>query len=214
MSDSNKQRIKELIQEINSNCKKVQSDFWKFNRTRFLEIDDLGGHTILGYKHDKDFIKSEFPEFHPQWIIAQRTAGRIEQAIGIPVGTISINYIEPLRQFYVRKNLGQSNKGSGTQKNKEGEQKIKEAWAIACTLAAPNPPSKKHIESAVDQMAAEGKAKPRVSRSTMEMNRRYRIKNQLEQLEFYQSRCQELEQENQNLKAELQNLKSQFRNVA
>lgn len=201
MSDNNqaKARIKELILEINTNCDRVQSEFWKFNRIRFLEIDNLGGHSVLGYKHDKDFLAAEFPKFHQQWVMAQRTAGRIEQVIGIPIGTVSSDYVEPLRQFYVRIPKGQSNTGSGTNSNPEGEKKIKQAWAIACDLAASNHPSKSHVEQAVHQMAERGEAKRTINRSTMSRKRRQSIKEIQQRLEELQIQYQQLESENQEL---------------
>lgn len=228
MSDKNESRIRELISEINDNCDRVQSEFWRFNRIRFLEIDDLGGHSTLGYRYDKDFLAAELPKFHPQWIMQQRTAGRIERVIGLPIGTVSADYIEPLRQFYVRTPKGQSNSGSGTNPNPEGERKIKQAWAIACELAAPNPPSKCHVEKAVAVMAERGEAKIVANRSTLTRKRRESIKSIREQLENLQNRCQELEAENQELmdykkfvdaeneklRTENKRLRSMFKSVA
>jgi len=203
MSGSTEQQIRELITEINNSGNKfvasvneLNTNLWQYNRTRFLQIDDLGGHSVLGYKHDKDFLATEIPQFHAQWIMIQRTTGRIERVLGLPVGTVSSDYFQPFRQFRVRKNKGQSNTGSGTTANPEGENKIKEAWAIACELAAPDFPSKTHIEQAVAQMAEEGKAKAIVNRCSLARKSRYFSKQQFEEL---QARCKELEEENQEL---------------
>ncbi|HEY9824877.1 MAG TPA: hypothetical protein V6D19_05475 [Stenomitos sp.] len=228
MSDSNELRIRELIAEINGNCdlfldesNRLNAKFWQFNRIRFLEIDDRGGHSVLGYKYDKDFLAAEFSRFHKQWVMAQRTAGRIERAIGLPVGTVSSDYVEPLRQFYVRTPKGQSNSGSGTNSNPEGEKKIRQAYAEACKLSAPNPPSKIHIEKAVAAMAERGEAKAVVNRSTYARKRRESINAIRKQLEELQEEIKELtdykkfvDAENERLRAENKRLKSMFKSVA
>ena len=209
-----KQRfVLRLIEDIRADVKdfvQVERRFWSRNRKRLLEIDDLGGPTILTdkseqpiYVDDLDFLIKEFPSFSPDWIRRQRASGRMERILGVE--TYSHNALMPLFQFRINIPLGRGKMGS--EENPEGVEKCKKAFELAKDISGLTVPSGKHIELAIKQMNVQGEAKPRERRSTQQIAERKanrKCKNELE------SHLRSLQQELERKDRELQEAKEKI----
>lgn len=171
IEENNIGKIQEIIKIINTE----QQSASMIARKGLCEIDDLGGYYILGYDTDREYLKNEFPQLYTGQLSRQRSCGRIEKILGVPIGTYSYNKLIPLMQFRImvpcgrksKRNLkGQFEKLETTttqsfKENPEGIAKVKQAYQIAQQLANNSIPSGQFLEKAIEIMAEQGLAKKR-----------------------------------------------------
>lgn len=156
-------KIKKIIATINE-AKEYTDRIGRVIRRGLIEIDKLGGHGVLGYSDDSSFLATEFPTYTVAYLKHMRSTGRIEEIIGVPVGTYSVDAIKPLQRFRILKPVGGNVKGVVSQKNvvnQAGVVQVLEAWAIAKSFsekAEREKPNRQDIRNAIAQMISAGQA--------------------------------------------------------
>ena len=87
---------KALTQEIKAQTQK----HWKMVRSLLIQLEEGGGHQLLGYPTFGLYVKSEFKECdNLKHFNTERASGKVERLLGIPVGTYASWALTPLRQF-------------------------------------------------------------------------------------------------------------------
>lgn len=204
------EKIQQIIQQINQTNQSASM----IARKGLCEIDELGGYRILGYDTDKEYLKAEFPQLDISQLSRQRSCGRIEKILGLPIGTYSYNKLLPLLQFRILVPCGRTGKNKGIfpksetinqpfKENPEGIAKVKQAYQIAQKLAEKSGqfsgiPEGKYIEESVNIMAEKGLAKKRLSPYKKEIARKNKewliiISQKDQEINLLQARIHELE---------------------
>lgn len=219
--------IKALLDQI----REAETSRWKVVRMALLEIENLGGYKSLGYANFADFCKQEFNAKN-HFYSAQITAASIEILVGVPVCTYSATNLRPLTQWKIKHNSNARNVDAEGNKIYGKEQlnacslgnaeKVREAWAIAVTLAAVaglDKPSDKEIYQAIAQLHEISPEKVRApsARNGAEIHkiRCQKLEEEISALEVKyadsQSRVEELEAIAFKLSEELKNTRQQVK---
>lgn len=193
-------KIRQIIELIN----RTEESNSQTIRQGLIDIDELGGFSILGYESDGDFLKSEFPGLSRGYLAKVRTVGRIEKLVEVPLGTYTIDDLHPLFQFRIVVSVGQQErKGSkfvktqratGSKANKKGIALLKQTWAIAQAIGG-QIPNRSQIREAVERMVDLGLAKSRKPRRSRES---------------WKTKCIQLQQEIEVLRAECDRLREKL----
>lgn len=217
--ETDKNKISKIIEEINA----ADRHHSRIIREGLMAIEDLGGYRKLGFGSDAEFLKAKFPRFSSSYLVKQRSCGRIERILEVPIGHYGIEAIYQLIQFRIMIPIGaverdksgrilQSN--SSLKPNPKGIDKLKQAWELACKLndSTSQFPEPRHIRKAMQILCSEGKAKLTKHRGKAE-NQLFQIEAENLQLkklvEELEAKCNQLQSELELITQELQSLKSQ-----
>lgn len=193
-------RVRAIAAKINADFANAIDSCWKRNRQYLLLIDDLGGFQVVLdkdgnqlYRNEKEFIESEFANHSYDNVRKQRSVGRIEKIVGVPIGTYNFTEIEPLKQFQIRISNG---KAAGSKVNEKAVEQLKECWDLACAMSLDALPGKREIAKAAENLETTNKKRVlNDDRKAVKTRKRKERKKQS---------LKNLQQENEQLRHELE----------